>query len=113
MEVQHGLATESVKIPSATSKRLLSLDFMRGFIMVFLALESTRLYFELDAATKGTALNDLVIQFFHHPWHGLHFWDLIQPGFMYMAGVSMAYSLRRQKQDGVKWSQIGRASCRE
>jgi predicted acyltransferase len=44
-------------------------------------------------------------QFFHHPWNGLHFWDLIQPGFMFMAGVSMAYSLSRQKREGYAWSQ--------
>jgi predicted acyltransferase len=43
-------------------------------------------------------------QFFHHPWNGLHFWDLIQPGFMFMAGVSMAYSLRKQKQEGYSWN---------
>ena len=92
-------------IPAAASKRLLSLDFMRGFIMVFLALESTRLYFELNYASKGTFINGLVQQFFHHPWHGLHFWDLIQPGFMYIAGVSLALSLQRQQQAGVPWRQ--------
>jgi predicted acyltransferase len=87
------------------SQRLLSLDFMRGFIMVFLALESTGLYEHLFEATKGTAMNNFFVQFFHHPWNGLRFWDLIQPGFMYMAGVAMAYSLTKQWQSGVSWSQ--------
>jgi predicted acyltransferase len=73
--------------------------------MVFLALESTRLYFELDYASKGTFMNDIVQQFFHHPWNGLHFWDLIQPGFMYMAGVSMAFSLHKQAEAGMSWMQ--------
>src|SRR5215831_17950874 len=87
------------------SKRLLSLDFMRGFIMVLLALESTGLYEHLFEATKGNALNNFFIQFFHHPWNGLRFWDLIQPGFMFMAGVSMAYSLNKQWSNGVSWNQ--------
>jgi predicted acyltransferase len=87
------------------SQRLLSLDFMRGFIMVLLALESTGLYEHLFEATKGTAMNNFFVQFFHHPWNGLRFWDLIQPGFMYMAGVAMAYSLTKQWQSGVSWSQ--------
>ena len=87
------------------SQRLLSLDFMRGFIMVLLALESTGLYEHLFEATKGTAMNSFFLQFFHHPWNGLRFWDLIQPGFMYMAGVSLAYSLNKQWQQGVSWNQ--------
>src|SRR5690242_8052848 len=101
MDVQQIARTEVVQIPATNTKRLLSLDFMRGFIMVFLAFESTRLYFELNYASKGTFWNNIVQQFFHHPWHGLHFWDLIQPGFMYMAGVSMAFSLHKQQQAGV------------
>src|SRR5262245_13359271 len=87
------------------SKRLLSLDFMRGFIMVLLALESAGLHEHLFEATKGNVLNSFFLQFFHHPWNGLRFWDLIQPGFMYMAGVSMAYSLHRQYSNGVTWGQ--------
>ncbi len=90
--------------PPVISQRLLSLDFMRGFIMVLLALESTGLYENLSDASQGTLFNSFIQQFFHHPWHGLHFWDLIQPGFMFMAGVSMAYSLRKQKQQEYTWS---------
>src|SRR4029453_17259422 len=87
------------------SQRLLSLDLMRGFIMVLLALESTGLYEHLFEATKGNSLNNFFLQFFHHPWNGLRFWDLIQPGFMYMAGVAMAYSLNKQWSNGVSWNQ--------
>jgi predicted acyltransferase len=35
----------------------------------------------------------------------LHFWDLIQPGFMFMAGISMAYSLTKQTSENVSWKQ--------
>jgi len=84
-------------------QRLLSLDFMRGLIMVFLMLESTRLYDNLFEATKGQGIQYLILQFFHHPWNGLRFWDLIQPGFMFMAGTAMAYSLQRQQVEGMAW----------
>ena len=84
-------------------KRLQSLDFMRGLIMVLLALESTGLYEHLFKASENNFLNGFFVQFFHHPWNGLHFWDLIQPGFMFMAGVAMAYSLHQQKQAGASW----------
>jgi predicted acyltransferase len=95
---------EPVAFRTNISQRLLSLDFMRGFIMVLLALESTGLYEHLSDASEGSFFHGFMQQFFHHPWHGLHFWDLIQPGFMFMAGVSMAYSLRKQKQQGYTWS---------
>ncbi|WP_225975481.1 acyltransferase family protein [Panacibacter ginsenosidivorans] len=96
------------KMPQPTtvikSQRLLSLDFMRGFIMVLLAMESTGLYEHLFDATKGNLLNGFFLEFFHHPWNGLRFWDLIQPGFMFMAGVSMAYSLHKQTESGIPWN---------
>ena len=89
---------------SPENQRLVSLDFMRGLIMVLLVLESTGMYEHLLDATKGSPLELIFIQFFHHPWNGLRFWDLIQPGFMFMAGTAMAYSLYRQQQQGVAWT---------
>lgn len=93
------------KTSPTISKRLLSLDFMRGFIMVLLALESAGLYSNLSQLTEGNFIHGFIQQFFHHPWHGLHFWDLIQPGFMFIAGVSLTYSLNKQQQQGVPWVQ--------
>lgn len=86
-------------------QRLLSLDFMRGLIMVLLMLESVRLYTNLFNVSEGNGIQLLFLQFFHHPWNGLRFWDLIQPGFMFMAGTAMAYSLHRQQVSGMPWSQ--------
>ena len=83
----------------STSQRLLSLDFLRGFIMVLLALESTGLYEHLFNATKEEpVLNNIFQQFFHHPWNG-------QPSFMFMAGVAMAFSLKKQYEQGMTWQQ--------
>lgn len=89
---------------AARRERLLSLDFMRGLIMVLLVLESTRLYDHLHDISEGTVWSHIWLQFFHHPWHGLRFWDLIQPGFMFMAGVALAYSLSHQTAAGMSWS---------
>ena len=86
---------------AAFDKRLASLDFMRGFIMVLLALESTGLYNVLFENTAGTSLGMFFIQFHHHPWNGLRFWDLIQPGFMLIAGIAMAYSVTSMKEKNI------------
>ena len=85
--------------------RLLSLDLLRGFIMVLLAIESTGLYDYLSGHTQGQPIHYFIAQFTHHPWHGLHFWDLVQPAFMFMAGVAMAFSLNKQWANGVTWGQ--------
>lgn len=88
------------------SERLLSLDLFRGLIMVLLAMESTGLYGHLSNMSEGTIFHAFMQQFFHHPWNGLRFWDLIQPGFMFIAGVAMAYSLHRQIQQQQSWQQM-------
>lgn len=97
---------------SPISGRLLSLDFLRGLIMVLLAIESTGIYDYLYEHSKGEPFNHFIIQFTHHPWHGLHFWDLVQPAFMFMAGVAMAFSLNKQWTHGVTWGQSFKKALR-
>lgn len=90
------------KLPA--SDRLSSLDFLRGLTMVFLTLESTRLYEHLLPIAEGNWTAQILNQFFHHPWHGLRFWDLIQPTFMFVAGVALAFSVKKQRQK-LSWNQ--------
>lgn len=93
----------TLNITPKPSSRLLSLDFMRGLIMVLLMLEGAGLYEHLNEAADSVIVKSVVGQFFHHPWNGLYFWDLIQPGFMFIAGTAMAYSVSRQTANGVPW----------
>ncbi|MDB5121886.1 MAG: hypothetical protein JWP94_15 [Mucilaginibacter sp.] len=78
-------------------QRLLSLDFMRGFIMTVLMLGETGFFNTLDHAYRNVFLHRILQQFEHTPWHGLRFWDILLPAFMLIAGTSMAYSYRHQK----------------
>jgi predicted acyltransferase len=100
------------ELAAAPSNRLLSLDFMRGFIMALLALASTGIYDNLEGIYSDTAFHYFIRQFVHHPWNGLRFWDLIQPGFMFMAGTAMALSLHKQEQAGVTWNESFRKALR-
>jgi predicted acyltransferase len=81
--------------------RLLSLDVMRGIIMILLAAESCHVYESIKEWHDGS----LITQFFHHPWHGLRFWDLVQPSFMFMAGTAMYISYARKQEKGSSWAQ--------
>ncbi len=88
-----------------TAKRLLSLDVMRGIIMLLLAGEACMLYETLKPLQNGYFGELLVQQFFHHPWHGLRFWDLVQPAFMTMAGASLYISFYYKQKKGISWQQ--------
>jgi predicted acyltransferase len=86
--------------------RLLSLDFYRGLVMVLLMLESTGMHEHwLEMSESGSFLNVLATQFTHTPWHGLYFWDLIQPAFMFIAGTAMAFSLTKRTALGKPWKE--------
>ncbi|HEY8397844.1 MAG TPA: DUF5009 domain-containing protein, partial [Flavihumibacter sp.] len=85
------------------NNRLLSLDVMRGLIMLLLAGEAAFVYVELNKLSEGTSFHWLTQQFDHHPWHGLRFWDLIQPGFMTMAGTAMFLSFYYKQKKGISW----------
>jgi predicted acyltransferase len=88
-----------------TSNRLLSLDVMRGLVMILLAAESCLLYDSLHELELPGVFGGAVQQFFHHPWHGLRFWDLVQPSFMTMAGSAMFISYYYKTKKGVSWEQ--------
>jgi predicted acyltransferase len=83
--------------------RLVSLDVMRGMIMILLCGESCALYEAIKHIDPAQPMGGLITQFFHHPWHGLHFWDLVQPAFMFMAGAAMYISYSRKLEKGQTW----------
>lgn len=87
---------EDVKRPA--TRRLLSLDFFRGATMFLLVGESTRIYhYWTEMTTEGSWIYSLGMQFHHHPWNGLRFWDLVQPFFMFIVGVAMVYSVHKRR----------------
>jgi predicted acyltransferase len=86
-----------------SNERVLSLDVMRGFIMILLAAESAQVYESLHEITAGGSGEVVVRQFFHHPWNGLRFWDLVQPAFMTMAGTALYISFALKEQRGISW----------
>lgn len=87
------------------SQRLVSLDVMRGLIMILLAGESARIYESIEHLQPTGIAGTLMKQFFHHPWNGLRAWDLVQPAFMTMAGAAMFISYYYKTQKGITWAQ--------
>lgn len=85
------------------NNRVVSLDVMRGIIMILLCAESCLVYVSFKNLGLPQPLDGLFDQFFHEPWHGLRFWDLVQPAFMSMAGAALYISYHRKLEKGISW----------
>ena len=79
--------------------RINSVDFFRGLTMFLLAGETTGIYY-FFSKFDGGFMQFLATQFTHHKWHGLHFWDLIQPFFMFIVGVSIPFAVANRLKKG-------------
>ena len=83
-------------------RRLVSLDAYRGLAMILMASEGLYL---ARIARSPEFQNSRVWQFLayqteHVDWVGCSLWDLIQPSFMFMVGVSLPFSLAARRARG-------------
>ena len=80
-----------VKTPTKPS-RLLSLDALRGFDM-FWIMSGEGVIHALAKATGWPLFLWMSGQLHHTDWNGITFYDMIFPLFLFIAGVSMPYSM--------------------
>jgi predicted acyltransferase len=74
------------------TKRLVSLDALRGFDM-FWIMSGEQIIHTLAKATQWPVLLWFSGQLHHTVWNGITFYDMIFPLFLFIAGVSMPYSM--------------------
>jgi len=86
------------------SKRLVSLDAYRGFIMLLLVSEG----FGLGVLKSRPDWAWLAAQADHAAWEGCTFWDLIQPAFTFMVGLAMPLALARRTAEGATVGKVFR-----
>jgi predicted acyltransferase len=79
------------------SPRLLSLDALRGFDM-FWIMSGEQIIHALAKATNWPIFIWMSNQLHHTVWNGFTFYDMIFPLFLFIAGVSMPYSLQKKMQ---------------
>jgi predicted acyltransferase len=76
----------------AKPARLLSLDALRGFDM-FWIMSGESVIHALAKATGWPFFGWMSGQLHHTAWNGITFYDMIFPLFLFIAGVSMPYSM--------------------
>jgi len=84
-------------------KRLYSLDALRGFDM-FWIIGGKEIFVGVSLLTGWPVFQWWANQLEHVAWHGFHFYDMIFPLFLFIAGISFPFSLakRRARNDSKK-----------
>src|SRR5260221_8927451 len=96
----HSFMTQPKPLTQATSsQRLYSLDALRGFDM-FWIMGGEEIFHVMAKATNSPFWKALSDQFEHPEWNGFHFYDLIFPLFLFIAGVATPYSVGRELEKG-------------
>lgn len=81
------------------SRRLASLDALRGFDM-FWIVGGGAILGGLDVAIDTPFTNAVAAQLEHVPWEGLKAWDVIWPLFMFIVGAAIPFSLEKRRASG-------------
>lgn len=87
------LSTESA------AERVLSVDILRGFDM-FWIIGGASIVGGLDKLGDNAILRAIVGQLEHCEWEGCVFYDCIFPLFVFLAGVSIVFSMGRVRAEG-------------
>lgn len=93
------------------SSRLLSIDALRGFDMLLIAGGGAFIE-RLEGKTDIAWINGLAQQFKHIPWNGFSFYDFIFPLFLFIAGVSLPFSMNKGLSMGLTKRDLYRKSFR-
>src|SRR3954470_9056241 len=111
---EQAVSTErAARDPQAASRRLTSVDALRGFT-IFWIIGGDGLAWSLKDMSDGrdtlwaSVAGFFSDQFMHVPWEGLSFYDLIFPMLVFVTGISIVFSLTRL----VDTEGIGRAHLR-
>lgn len=102
MKTQTGTETNKV---DTKPQRLLSIDALRGFDMLLISGGGTFLVL-LENKTGLAWVDWIAAQLKHPTWNGFTFYDFIFPLFLFIAGVSMAFSLNKGIEMGLSKAEL-------
>src|SRR5438045_6413926 len=87
------------------SQRLYSLDALRGFDM-FWIMGAEDIVHTMAKASGSPFWQGFSEQLEHPAWNGFHFYDLIFPLFLFIAGVATPYSVGRELEKGKSRNEV-------
>jgi predicted acyltransferase len=99
-------ATDNVIASPAKKQRIASIDVYRGlvmFLMLFQMVHLDKIADRLREGPWGAFWSWVHFHTTHVEWFGGSLHDLIQPGFSFLVGTAMAFSLMARQRQGHSW----------
>ncbi len=88
------------------SGRVISLDVLRGVVMVLMLNEATQLPKVAQSFPHSWFWNVIAFNTEHVPWQGCSLHDLIQPAFSFLVGAALPFSIASRKKKGQTFGQM-------
>jgi predicted acyltransferase len=102
---------ESFSNLTPSSSRLMSVDALRGFDMLWI-VGAGSIVSAIDNMSSNKVTTFFATQLKHVDWEGFRFYDLIFPLFLYIVGVSMVFSIDKAIASGGRVKAIWRVVYR-
>jgi len=110
---QEAVVTKEAVAKTEGSGRLISLDAFRGTIMLLMLNEVTRLPLVARSFPHSAIWAMIAFNTEHVEWQGCSLHDLIQPGFSFLVGAALPFSIASRKAKGQSfWKMLGHAAWR-
>ncbi len=98
-------------LTAAPAQRVLAIDTLRGFDMLMITGLGSFIFL-LNGKTGWPWVDALAMQFEHAPWNGFTFYDFIFPLFIFIAGLSIPFSLNKGLEQGLSKSALYKKAFR-
>jgi len=89
-----------------STRRLMSLDVFRGFIMFWIVGGAAVVIRALELIGDNPVTKLIAQQLKHSNWQGCRFEDLIWPSFMFMVGVSLPFAFAKRAALGQSYGRM-------
>ena len=96
-------AREESSVKPEASRRLVSVDAYRGFVMLLMASDGLMIPSVARDLPSHHVLQILAGQLDHVQWAGCCLWDMIQPSFTFIVGVALPFSLAKRRARGERF----------
>ena len=88
-----------------SSPRLQSLDILRGADLFLLGIFQP-LFMIFAGVSEIPFIKNATVHFTHVSWEGFALWDMVMPLFMFMAGTSMPFSMKKYPTSGAYYGKV-------
>jgi heparan-alpha-glucosaminide N-acetyltransferase len=107
-DIEHAAVPAAETPAREASDRVISVDAFRGFVMLLMASEGLGISQVAKTFAQSRFWQVVNYQVSHVQWIGCSLWDLIQPSFSFLVGVSLPYSIACRRARGQTYGQMFR-----